>query len=74
MACLVVLPLAAAMHGIDCFRPSKGSHVVRTVCLVTAMSLYFLAIARIPLATAVSAYFVGPIVAALLSVAVLRSA
>jgi drug/metabolite transporter (DMT)-like permease len=36
------------------------------------MTLYFLAIARIPLATAVSAYFVGPIVAVVLSVAVLK--
>ena len=36
------------------------------------MTLYFLAIARIPLATAVSAYFVGPIVAVVLSVGVLK--
>ena len=36
------------------------------------MTLYFLAIARIPLATASSAYFVGPIVAVVLSVAVLK--
>lgn len=36
------------------------------------MTLYFLAVARIPLATAVSAYFVGPIVAVVLSVAVLK--
>jgi drug/metabolite transporter (DMT)-like permease len=42
------------------------------VFLVTAMTLYFLSIARIPLATAVSTYFVGPIIAAVLSVIVLK--
>ena len=36
------------------------------------MTLYFLAIARIPLATVSSAFFVGPIVAVVLSVAVLK--
>jgi drug/metabolite transporter (DMT)-like permease len=44
-----------------------ASHVFRTVFLVAAMTLYFLAIARIRLATAVSAYFVGPVVAVVLS-------
>ena len=37
-----------------------------------AMTLYFLSIARIPLATAVSSFFVGPIIAVVLSVAVLK--
>lgn len=73
VACLVVLPLAATMHGTRLFpAEQRVSHVLRTVFLVTAMSLYFLSIARIPLATAVSAYFVGPIVAAVLSVPVLK--
>ena len=48
------------------------SHLLRTICLVIAMTLYFLAIARIPLATAVSAFFVGPIVAVALALVVLK--
>lgn len=73
VASLVVLPLASAMHGRALFPAERRqSHVWRTVCLVGAMTLYFLAIARIPLATAVSAFFVGPIVAVVLSVTVLR--
>jgi drug/metabolite transporter (DMT)-like permease len=73
VASLVVLPLAAALHGGRLFPADRlASHVLRTVFLVTAMSLYFLAIARIPLATAVSTYFVGPVLAAALSVVVLK--
>jgi len=45
---------------------------LRTLFLVISMTLYFLAIARIPLATAISAFFVGPIVAVVLSVFVLK--
>lgn len=48
------------------------AHLVRTAFLVTAMTLYFLAIARIPIALAVSAYFVGPIIAVALSVMFLK--
>jgi drug/metabolite transporter (DMT)-like permease len=40
--------------------------------LVTAMTLYFLSIATTPLATAVSAYFVGPIIAVALAAIVLK--
>jgi drug/metabolite transporter (DMT)-like permease len=73
VACLIVLPFAAAIHGPRLFPAERrGAHVFRTVFLVTAMTLYFLSLARIPLATAVSAYFVGPIIAAVLSVAVLK--
>lgn len=73
VACLVVLPYAIATHGSRVF-PSeeRGSHFLRTAFLVTAMTLYFLSIARIPLATAVSAYFVGPIVAVVLAVVLLK--
>jgi drug/metabolite transporter (DMT)-like permease len=49
-----------------------GAHTLRTLFLVISMTLYFLAIARIPLATAISAFFVGPIVAVVLSVFVLK--
>jgi drug/metabolite transporter (DMT)-like permease len=73
VASLVVLPVAAVLHGPRRLFPAeqRASHVWRTVFLVAAMTLYFLAIARLPLATAVSAYFVGPIVAVVLSVALL---
>jgi drug/metabolite transporter (DMT)-like permease len=73
VACLIVLPLAAASHGPSVFPAERRmSHALRTVCLVIAMTLYFLAIARIPLATAISAFFVGPIVAVALSFIVLK--
>jgi drug/metabolite transporter (DMT)-like permease len=42
------------------------------VFLVAAMTLYFVAIARIPLATAVSTYMVSPVIAVVLSVLVLK--
>jgi drug/metabolite transporter (DMT)-like permease len=73
VASLIVVPVTAALHGARLFPAERrGSHVLRTVFLVSAMTLYFLAVARIPLATAVSAYFVGPVVAVGLSVAVLK--
>lgn len=46
--------------------------LVRTAFLVAAMTLYFIAIARIPLADALGAYFVAPIAATLLAAIVLR--
>ncbi|MFT4131682.1 DMT family transporter [Labrys sp. (in: a-proteobacteria)] len=73
VAGLAVLPLSALLHGRRMF-PSEhlASHIARTVFLVAAMTLYFLAIARIPLATALCAYFVGPILAVALSIVVLK--
>lgn len=73
VASAIVLPAAAILRGRHFLpRERRKSHVARTVCLVAAMTLYFLAIARIPLATAVSAYFVGPIIAVALSVVILK--
>ncbi|MGH7490799.1 MAG: DMT family transporter [bacterium] len=73
VAGLIVLPFAAGRHGTRIFPAERrASHFFRTVFLITAMTLYFLSIARIPLATAVSTYFVGPIMAVVLSVAVLK--
>lgn len=73
VACLIVLPVATTVHGPGLFPEKRWtSHIFRTVFLVTAMTLYFLAIARIPLATAVSTYFVGPIIAVMLSIIVLK--
>ena len=72
-ACLIVVPLAAALHGARLFPAERrASHVLRTVFLITAMTLYFLSIARIPLATAISTFFVAPIIAVVLSVTVLK--
>lgn len=73
VACVIVLPIGAAMSGVRVFPAERlAAHTLRTVFLVVAMTLYFLAVARIPLATAVSAFFIGPIVAVLLSVALLK--
>jgi len=73
VATLIVLPIAALRPGGRVF-PAEGrvSHVLRTLFLVISMTLYFLALARIPLATAISAFFIGPIAAVLLSVFVLK--
>ena len=74
-ASLFVLPLAFWLHG-RAILPTEGRpvHLLRTVFHVSAMTLYFLALARIPIAQAVSAYFVGPVVAVALSIVVLREA
>ncbi len=73
VASLIVLPLAYRYHGRQIFPDEQRfAHLVRTAFLVTAMTLYFLAIARIPIALAVSAYFVGPVIAVALSVMFLK--
>lgn len=73
VACLIVIPLAYRYHGMRMFPDEQRfAHLVRTAFLVTAMTLYFLAIARIPISLAVSAYFVGPVVAVALSVLFLK--
>ncbi|MCV3274152.1 DMT family transporter [Roseobacter sinensis] len=73
VASVIVLPAAVTLRGRHFLpRERRTSHLARTVCLVAAMTLYFLSIARIPLATVVSAYFVGPIIAVALSVVILK--
>jgi drug/metabolite transporter (DMT)-like permease len=73
VACVIVVPFAARKHGSHIFPMERRiSHVLRTLFLVAAMTLYFLAIARIPLATATSTYFVAPIIAVVLPVVVLK--
>lgn len=72
VASVIVVPISAALQGRFAFPTERvSSHILRTLFLVAAMTLYFLAIARIPLATAASAFFVGPIVAVVLSVVML---
>jgi len=70
---MIVVPIVMATRGSKIF-PSKrlGAHTLRTVFLVTSMTLYFISIAIIPLATAVSAYFVAPIIAVVLSLIFLK--
>jgi drug/metabolite transporter (DMT)-like permease len=72
VACAIVLPIAALRNGARVFPSERlGAHTLRTVFLITAMTLYFLAVARIPLATAAMASFVSPIIAVILSVVIL---
>lgn len=72
VASLVVLPFAVRLHGWRLFpRERLGSHFLRTAFLVVAMTLFYLSMVRVPLATTFSAYFVGPIIAAALSVVLL---
>jgi drug/metabolite transporter (DMT)-like permease len=75
VACLVVLPVTILRFRRE-FLPREqiGAHFLRTVFLMSAMTCYFLAIARIPLATAISAYFVAPIIAMVLAVLFLGEA
>ncbi len=63
MASLIVALSLSPCTGEYAVAEQIGANVLRTVFIIGAMTLYFLAIARIPLATAVSAYFVAPIVA-----------
>lgn len=73
VATLIVLPVAVIRSGPRPFpTEQRMSHLLRTLCLVVSMSLYFLAVARIPLATAISVFFIGPIAAVVLSVFVLK--
>lgn len=73
VACLAVVPVAAVLHRGRVLPSERlGSHALRTLFLVSSMSLYFLAIARIPLATAASTYFVAPVIAVALSVLLLK--
>lgn len=73
VAGLIVLPIAAARSGAQIFPAEKRtSHLLRTLFLVVSMTLYFLALARIPLATAISAFFIGPIAAVVLSIFILK--
>lgn len=72
VASLVVLPFAVWRNGLHIFpRERLGSHLLRTGFLVLAMTLFYLSMVRVPLAATFSAYFVGPIVAAGLSVLLL---
>ncbi|EPX80590.1 MULTISPECIES: DMT family transporter [Rhodobacterales] len=68
-ATLVVLPIAVAMRGRRILpRLGLAMQFLRTLCLVIAMTLFFVSLQWTTLASAIAAYFSGPIVAMLLSV------
>ncbi len=74
-ASLFVLPIAIARHGWD-FLPREAlpSHAMRTIFAASAMTAFFSALAFAPIADVTSAYFVGPIIAMILSVLLLGEA
>lgn len=73
VASFIVLPLAAVLRGFPLFPGERrASHVWRTAFLVASMTLYFLSVARLPLATATSAFLIAPIAGVVLSILVLR--
>ena len=72
-AALLVAPAAVAQHRRAIFPPThKRWHLLRLAFLLAAGTLYYLAVARVPLATAISVYFINPIVAAVLAVLFLK--
>lgn len=69
----IVLPIAFLKHGYTLLpERQRGAHFLRTLFLVSAMTCFFLAIAKIELATAVAAFFISPIAATLLAVFFLK--
>lgn len=72
-AAILALPLAALRHGRRIFPlERRAAHLMRTVFIILAMTLYFMAIATIPLATAATTALIGPIAAVVLSVIFLK--
>lgn len=68
-AVMVIVPIAVRQHGRAFVPPThKGWHLLRVAFLMMAGTFYYLAIARLPLATAITVYFINPVVAAVLSV------
>ncbi len=73
-AAAIIVPFAVAMRGSKII-PSKHRllpHILRTVFLIGAMTSYYIAISTINLATAVSCFFIGPIIATALSSVILK--
>jgi drug/metabolite transporter (DMT)-like permease len=74
-SCIFVLPWAVARRGRHFLpREELSAHALRTVFATASMCCFFAAISFSPLADVTSAYFVGPILAAILSVAILGEA
>jgi drug/metabolite transporter (DMT)-like permease len=74
-ASFFVLPWALAQRGIRFLpREELPAHAMRTFFAAASMCCFFAAIAVAPIADVTSAYFVGPIIAAILSVLLLGEA
>lgn len=71
-AAIVAVPIAIRLHGREALLPAGlKSHTARTLLLVGSMTVFFFSIRTVPLANAISAYFVAPFVAAALAPIVL---
>jgi drug/metabolite transporter (DMT)-like permease len=64
VAFCVVLPIGMARFGRHMF-PDRdlGAHTARTACMVTGMTLFFASLQTTDLASAIVAFFVGPVIA-----------
>ena len=71
-AAVVAVPIALKLHGkAAILPPGLRSQTARTLLLVGPMTIFFLSLRTVPLANAISAYFVAPFVAAALAPKVL---
>lgn len=71
-AALIAVPVALSRHGKAALFPAGlPSQTARTLLLVGAMTSFFFSVRTVPLANAISAYFVSPFIAALLAPLVL---
>jgi len=71
-AAIVAVPIALKLHGREALVPSGiRSQTARTLLLVGSMTVFFFSIRTVPLANAISAYFVAPFIAAALAPMVL---
>ncbi|MEL6423399.1 MAG: EamA family transporter, partial [Pseudomonadota bacterium] len=71
-AAVIALPIALARHGVMAvWPPGLRSQAARTVFLVSSMTTFFFSLRSIPLADAISAFFIGPFIAAALAPVVL---
>ncbi len=74
MAAAIVTPFAFAVSGKKVI-PAKHRllpHIMRTIFIIGAMTSYYIAISKIELATAVACFFIGPIIATILSAFILK--
>lgn len=75
ISAMVVLPFALARFGRQAVLPKPiGIHVLRTLLVAGAITCYWAAVARIPLADALGVYFISPLVATVLSGLLLKEA
>jgi len=73
LASCIIVPIAILRFGRSILPDSQlKAHFFRTLSLVSAMTLYFLALSQIPMATATSAFFISPIIATALAVVIAK--